>query len=921
MDSGIVWLDASAERATLGLLGGKGAQLAALTRAGFAVPPGFVVTTDAFRAFIDVDGLRARIGDLTQPSNADDPDRLIATARAVSQLLDQQPLPKRLEQEILNGYRNLASRCDAFARDATRPFTPATDPAPLPVAVRSSATVEDLPDVSFAGGQETYLNVSGEMALLTAIRRCWSSLWSARARTYLTRRGIDPAAVDVAVVVQQMVASDAAGVLFTINPVTGSRQEMVINAAWGLGDAIVGGRVTPDTIVVDKKTDLVAHSTVGDKNVMSVLTNGGTEDVQVDTHRRLQPVLRSEQVAVLTGLGRALETHFGMPQDVEWALARERILILQSRPITAAGTRLEDVVPREPSAPGDDNWPALDERPPQDFDLWTQANVGEIWPQPVSPLVWSAVPFVVGTTTRYALRALESSRMESIQWAKRLYGRAYYNEGALAYVLSEEVGLPGSFVDAAVGSRRTASLQSDRRFDFLRLARRLPFWVRIIWSQLRSGPKLEALFPEIDRQVVGFAERSAQHLSDRELWDELTERIDAFIQVMNVSTELSISSMVAFGMLQDLTIRWCKRSDLAHDLIASLSGIRSAEMGIALWEMAQWLSRAGLADIILDKDPKAALQQLRQTPEASPLIGMLDAFLLRHGHHCPNEGEWLHPRWAEAPEQVVEVVASYLRARERIDPAAAAARQQLRREQAILSAKAHLSIAQRAVFLLVLRRTQRLVQLRENGKNCYVQASYPVRRTYALFGQRWFDRGWLAAPDDIFFLTMPEVERIVQSGSPDLVGLDPPTLVAERRRAFEYWFTVEAPDVVGPDRRPSLAQATVDSSTHVLHGIPVSGGIARGTVRVVADPAEARLLQPGDILVTRAIDPGWTPLFPLLAGIVVEVGGQLSHAAIVAREYGLPAVANAQHATCRLRTGQIVTVDGTIGKVFLESVE
>jgi hypothetical protein len=346
---------------TLADAGGKGANLNALVRAGLPVPPGFVVLTAAYRVFVAAHDLapliEAQWAALDQTSAAAF-EQASAVLRAA---FDAAPFPAELAAPILAAYAALG---DGVA-----------------VAVRSSATAEDLPDASFAGQQDTYLNIDGADALLDAVKRCWGSLWTARAMAYRARQGILPAQVSLAVVVQVMAPATAAGVLFTVNPVTGAADEMLINATWGLGEALVSGRVNPDEIVADKATGRIKQSTVGEKAIMTASTGAGVAEVAVAAAQRKQLALTPDQVAELAQLGRDLEALFGQAQDVEWAIAGDRVVLLQSRPVTT--------IAPPAGLPGDDAWPTLDGLAAQPFDFWTQQDLGERWPDPVTPLTWS----------------------------------------------------------------------------------------------------------------------------------------------------------------------------------------------------------------------------------------------------------------------------------------------------------------------------------------------------------------------------------------------------------------------------------------------------------------------------------------------------------------------------------------------------
>ena len=335
----------------IALAGGKGANLGELSRAGLPVPPGFVVTTGAYDAFVEAGGLREEIVDLA--SRPQDPGAFEAAAEEIRALFDRGEIPDDVADEIRVAYEKLV------------------EDGETPVAVRSSATAEDLPGASFAGQQETYLNVRGSGVLMEAVRACWASLWTARAMAYRRRQGIDPATVGLAVVVQQMVEAEAAGMLFTADPVSGRRDRAVINAAWGLGEAVVGGQVTPDTLMVDETSGRVISRETADKELMTVYAEEGTEERPVPEARRRQPVLEDQAAAELVRYGVQIEDLYGSPQDVEWALAEGDLFIVQARPITNL-----------PPPPLDD---ALWE-PPFPGSAWWRRQVVENLPEPLSPL-------------------------------------------------------------------------------------------------------------------------------------------------------------------------------------------------------------------------------------------------------------------------------------------------------------------------------------------------------------------------------------------------------------------------------------------------------------------------------------------------------------------------------------------------------
>jgi phosphohistidine swiveling domain-containing protein len=870
----LVPLDSPAADANVA--GGKGDGLSRLIRGGFPVPAGFVIPTSAYGAFVAANGLTS--------------DLPVGDGHLLRQNFEAGEIPAELADAILAAYHALSGG---------------------PVAVRSSANAEDLPNASFAGQQDTYLNVVGDAALLTAVRACWASLWNERAIAYRAHQQIDSTQLGMAVVVQQMVAADAAGVLFTVNPVTGNDAEIVINATWGLGEALVSGRVAPDTIVVEKTTGTITQLTVGDKALMTVPAPNGTTEIAVDSARRMQPALSAAQTIELARLGQAIEAHMGSAQDIEWALAGARLVILQARAVTT-------VAPKASEVPGDDAWPTPDVQRVHPFDLWTHADMGERWPEPVTPLTWSFACMMTSPNTRFAMRDVGGRERDDIAWARRFYGRVYMNEGAVAEMFSR-AGFPTSIVDLSFGSGVPAKLRRAEPLNSSRLLRRLPRLVRVAMERRRNEAAYEAFFPAIERWVGDFQRRDIGAFSDRELWTEYLEvwwpRV---LRGINFHADATSQALSMMALLDGLLKRLGEGPELARQLVTGIANLRSAEMAPALWSIAQQLRQTGLEAIVLDKDPSAVLDKLRAVPAAAPVLEMLERFLEAHGHRAKIEAELRYPRWSEAPEQVVEALVGFLGDTAARDPRAVESDNRRRHDAAARALDTRLAPWQRWMLNGMVARTRRLVRLRDNGQHYLVKLLLPVRRLFAEFGLRWAARGWLTRPDDVFFLDFSELSKVVTAGDPAAAGLDLVSLAARRRLAYEHWFTVAAPEVIDAQGRPVPPEAQEGETPTRLVGIPASGGRVSGTARIAHSPQEAAQLRQGEILVARSTDPGWTPAFALASGLVLEVGGQLSHGAIVAREFGLPAVVNVRDALGRIRMGQRIIVDGTVGAVYLE---
>lgn len=836
--------------------GGKGANLGELRAAGFPVPEGVVVPTEVYRSFVAASGLQAFIDDTLSSLDWADAAAITRAASEIQRRFEAYPLPVELAHALVEAEAQLGG----------------------PLAVRSSATAEDLAGASFAGQHATLLDVRGPVALGHAVRACWASLWTERALHYRRRAGIDQTSVAMAVVVQRLVPAELAGVLFTANPVSGARDQSLVNVTPGLGESLVSGQVTPGSLTVAAVTG-------------EVLEQSG------------EPLLSEAQLAELVALGRRAEVHFGGPQDIEWAIASGRLFLLQSRPISTIEPAPCRTCPLTP--PGLDDWNRGNEQPPRPYDRWTRTNVGENLPFPVTPLT---------ETMLLDLYLPDQSLEERRRGMRRFYGRLYFNEGAMLHNLAEEWGIPAALIERAWGNRERPA--SGGRLRPLRLLRRLG---QAAWSRLRAPRRARvtaaSFQAKIDSWVGSFDLAAATACDDRVLCEVEIARWRGYgHEAFKDYLQLNIAAAMAFGGLEQIVRRWCPGVE-APSLLDGLVGVYSAEVGPALRAMARQLRAAGLETLALNEAPAEALALLRERPEAAAFREELDAFLQRHGHRCPNELELLNPRWAEAPEQVIQFVANYLRADESAgEPAAEKSRPEALGEQVALG----LGPLRRPAFRALLARARRAAAERDNSRYALIRVLLPLRRLYMLLGERWTARGWLEQADAICFLTSDEIARLVTLPPEEVDGERLRAQVKERRTAYRHWFGVIAPDAIAADGTPQFA---TPAGATALAGLAASPGRVRGRARVVQDVAEAMALGQGDILVTRATDPGWTPVFPLVSGIVLEIGGQLSHGAIVAREYGVPAVVNVAGAMRAIRDGQLITLDGSTGQVLLEQEE
>lgn len=800
--------------ATLAIVGGKGENLSRLTRAGFPVPPGFVVSTAAYRAFLRANDLQPRIVALAKKESEADVGEVSA---AIRRLFEGGSIPSRLANEIRRAYSALCPDGEA----------------PIPLAVRSSATAEDLPGASFAGQQETYLNVRGEQDLLRAVKRCWSSLWTPRALAYRSRQGIDPGAVSLAVVVQVMVPASAAGVLFTANPLTGARDEIVIDAAWGLGEAIVSGLVTGDHIIADKAAGSVRQMVVADKAVLTAPTSGGTGERAVAADKRSAQVLDAAQVAQLVRLGTGIEAHYHGPQDIEWCLAGDQFWIVQSRAITT--------LPPEPV-----RWDS-----PVPGAKWLKdLQAGEWATEPVSPL---------GATTTFDTMIAARQRRMPLQrppWHAVINGWLYVRaDFRLLWLATAPIGLAVNLAKGTLNGHR-------------RMRRTWPGRLAMLASLEKTG-----LTTLPDDELRAHADRLLAALGW--WWWEVTW-------------------YTAGAQLSEQVIRKLKVADLADPAV---------------------LFR-GNDSLLLDAE--RAMRHAADT-------GQADAYLARFGHFVES-ADPVHPTLRESPDLLTQYLA-------------VARYSDIGPDERLI--RSHRERAAAETLVRAVPGPRGFVERRmlSIGQSCAAHADdavFHLQRVLALVravfleaGRRLSRAGVVERAEDVFYLERGEV----WSPEPDQTSR-----VAQRRLLRDRQKRLAPPPFIPPLSHPSwdsdrqwklwssLAGATTlrrgaqdRNGRRVLVGTPGSPGRARGTARLIMRPDDFHRFQPGDVLVAHATTPIWTPLFNIAAAAVTEVGGPFSHAAIVAREFGIPLVNGAVDATSDIADGTFIVVDGSTGIVELPS--
>jgi len=868
-------------RATdLPLAGGKGANLGEMTKAGFPVPGGFVVTTHAYREFLQHNQLADWVLAYSAKGNGANPEELDDISTEIRARFAAGEITENVLALLKASYQKMSD---------------------TPVAVRSSATTEDLPEMSFAGQQDTFLNIVEETAFLEAVVACWSSLWTARAIGYRFRNQIPQQSAALAVVVQEMVPAESSGVLFTANPLTGKRSETVIEAIWGLGEALVSGQVEPDHYVVDLAKKQIISSQQGEKAVVIQSKEGGGVEIQPgepdDT-----PALREAQIFALAEEGQKIAALYNSPQDIEWAFVEDELFILQSRPVTS-------LFPVPENLP-DDHLMAF-------FSFASvQGFMGPITPLGMDALrlIFAGLGTLLGYDYSYQEQKVVYSAGERL-WvnmtsllrhplgAKMLPKVFSMIDPGLVTSLEEIYQLPEA--EAGQGKLRLKSFGRVAKFI-------LPIWARAARNLLAPKGQLDVAQNTLTSYLDEVREK-ANSGSPTELFRMI---YFGFMRIVGIFIPAIMAGYLPLIILTRITKRLTGNGELALEITRGLPHNVTTEMNLFLWHTASRINSEPQVRAHMLETPakelaavylKGALPSLAQETIAQ--------FMQRYGMRGVGEIDFGQPRWRDTPTQIMQILQSYLKIE---DPALAPDRVFKRGEESAAAAVAELQALTRKTFGGRIKaqfigklasRLRSFAGLRESPKFTIVQAFGIIRTEMQTYGKTLTERGILADADDIFFLNLAELESIS-----DTTGGSMQLVIAERKESQKREkLRRQLPRLLMSDGCAFYEGlgGSVDADT-ALVGAPVSPGVVEGRVRVVVDPHNANL-QPGEILVCAGTDPAWTPLFLAAGGLVMEVGGMMTHGAIVAREYGIPAVVGVTQAPTRFTTGQRIRVDGSSG--------
>ena len=856
-------------RDDVGTAGGKGANLGDLLQGGFPIPPGFVVSAQACRSLFRSIQLEEACRALRNAS----PQEFARSCRTIRHIIENTELPTRLADGIMAAHETLVHNRRSN----------------LVCAVRSSATAEDLGDASFAGQHATYYYVEGPH-LLKMIKSCWASLWNGEAVSYRTTHGIDHSQVFMAVVVQEMIRSEISGVTFTANPITGSGKEIVTESSWGMGAAIVDGRVSPDHYVMDRDGLKLLEKRIAEKRFMvpSHIDDAAKTRLQKVPHgMRHKETLAPELIRTISEWSIKAEEHFGSHQDVEWAVSEGNLYILQSRPITAMG---KEEIGEDIDAPYVIFKPLL-----------------ENFTDPLTPITQDVISMLFAPPL---IRLIGGWTYLSIKHIKKI--------------------LPFRVMDQDVAELLyDMNIREPMKVSLLKL----PFFcgmaffaylaAGVLFARTRRIPddfmdSYRKLCQKVDRDdTLGPFEALRRLFS----WSKFLEPIGHHAIFVNLT-----SMRYVFGMdiLRSLVRRWTPdvRVDAEALLCSGTDGVLSAEMGRGIQALAKEARRHASVRKLLETDrPENVLAKLQNEPEAKAFLKQLNHFLSINGHRALKELELQSSRWEEDPSPVLGMIRNYLLAtsepvgqEKRIERTRKELESTIRGGLRKYPLEKLLGIRWRLIRY-VANRTKFFTKMRENSRFYHIMGFCSVRKKILSIETELMDQRKLRCKDDIFFLRLKEIEEM-HSGELDWQHVE--DRIRNRRMAHIRLSKMMPPKTVGMVMyEPSSRTPAEMDTSMVFHGQSASPGSYEGVARVILDPSIDIELKPAEILVAPYTDPAWTPLFLTAGAAVVEIGSYLSHAGTVAREFGMPCVVDVADCTKKIHTGARVQVDGDQGIVRL----
>jgi|TARA_Y100000310_G_scaffold345763_1_gene469560 pyruvate,water dikinase len=914
-------------------VGGKGASLGRLVKAGFPVPSGFVVTTDAYASFIRGNDLAAQIEGILADIDYGIPDKVEEETAKIREAIIACELPEDLAGTIVGAYQKLADE----------PY----------VAVRSSGTAEDLEGASFAGQYDTYLDVRGGDALLDAVRRCWASMWTARVTAYRQDKGFDHGDVGIAVVVQTMIEPDVAGVMFIGNPMNARADEIVINASWGLGEALVSGRITPDEYIVGRDSLQVKSSTLGSKELQVVRnpeSGSGTIEEPVPIERQSEHTLSDEQAGVLAELGRRVTTYYdGLPQDTEWAMADGTFYLLQSRPVTGVEFTWEEDL---------DLWPSI---PEEEDAIWTRAAADEWWTGAITPLFWSIRGYWVHAGAASNYRPFGIGDLAEMRWMKYRHGTMYYNtrvdELMAVYTLPPSLRAPML--------QRLHPTQRDKAMN-------APF---DLWRCLKFFANIEISMPEmsgvtsIDGKIKmerimrkggdGYEQRrkmvKAMLPSEEELQalgdDELKQRIDALFPGVTLREAERIAlreeaeraaprdeessrpprrgggwgafffyGTIIEALLESVMQYWYD-GDNANAFTEVISGLSERTQQFHddydFWKLADTIRQSEkLLSLIEAFEGAAFFEELANHEEGRAFLSQYEEFMEMNFYRGHADRDIYYDRRIEDPMLDYKALHLMTTADDIESPEEREEKLVQRREAATAEVIENLEQQPMGdlkveVFKFLQGYCLKIFMSRDDGRSMGDAMTYRKKLLLGELGARTVSRGLLEGERDFYFLSIHELCELLDGKEPLPLAR---AKIAARRKGFENFLSHEEdpPIFLKGDQPFDLEQAA--DGDGVLRGVGTSPGAVTARARIVPTQKDISRLEKGDVLICHGTDPGWTSAFSVVSGVIAQTGGMLGHFSCLSREYGIPAI-SLPNAMKLIEDGSVISMNGGTGEV------
>ena len=850
----------------LQLVGGKGVHLAELSKIqGLSVPAGFCVTTEAYqKAFENHDTFYQLLEQLTK-LNGEEHTQIRTLSNQIRQYMMKAEIPPNVEEDVTHALAQLGAE-HAYA-------------------IRSSATAEDLPSASFAGQQDTYLNIIGVSSILRHIQKCWASLYTERAVIYRLQNGFDQKDVSLSVIVQQMVFSNASGVMFTADPMTSNRKILSINASFGMGEALVSGIVSPDSYQV-RGTQLIDKMIADKKKAVYCLEEGGTKTQPIEPDWQKVQTLTDSQIMHLAQIGRQIEDHFSCPQDIEWCLVDDTFHIVQSRPITTL-------------------YP-IPEATDQENHVYVSVGHQQMMTAAMKPL---GLSFYLLTTPAPMRTAGGRLFVDVTQQLASKEGRE---------MLLNTLGKSDPLIkDALITIVERGDFVNFHPQDYSAKVSPRKGPMPVAQPLIEPGPSLISELIKNSQASIELLKQQIRTKSGIDLFDFIQEDLKLLRRELFAPASMAVikAAMDASAWLNEHMAKWLGEPNAADTLSQSVPNNITSEMGLALLDVADAIRPyPEVIDYLQNVKEDRFLDELSEYEGGATIKQVLDDFLHKYGMRCSGEIDLTRTRWSEKPSALIPLILSNLK---NSTPHASqlmfeqGRKEAVRKERELLTRLQSLPDGEQK-----MNETKRMIDLLRNTIGYREYPKYFMVNRYFIYKQALLKEAKKLEQakvihhlEDVYYLTFDELREVVQTKEMN------EEIIRKRKEEYTLYKKLTPPRVITSDGEIIAGAYKRESiPVHSILGLPVSAGVIEGRARVVLTIEEADL-EAGDILVTAYTDPSWTPLFVSIKGLVTEVGGLMTHGAVIAREYGLPAVVGVEKATALIKDGQQIRLNGTEGYI------